>query len=117
MRRLKISDMHTQETVQGINKRYEKRENKREERALIAAKLETAIEKELLNRLKKGTYKDIYNLKQTEFEKGLEEIEEEEEQEKEYVQEDDSDEDDYGSYGDEEGEFEMDEDTKAYLEE
>jgi protein MAK16 len=51
MRRLKVSDMHTQEEVQSINKRYEKRENKREERALIAAKLETAIEKELLNRL------------------------------------------------------------------
>ena len=51
MRRLKVSDMHTQETTESINKRYEKRENKREDRALIAAKLETAIEKELLNRL------------------------------------------------------------------
>ena len=51
MRRLKVSSMHTYETVVGINKRYEKRENKREEKALIAAKLETAIEKELLGRL------------------------------------------------------------------
>ncbi len=62
MRRLKVSNMHTQEATESINKRYEKRENKREEKALIAAKLETAIEKELLGRLQKGTYKDIYNL-------------------------------------------------------
>jgi protein MAK16 len=63
MRRLKVSAMHTMEENQPINKRYEKRENKREEKALIAAKLETAIEKELLDRLQNGLYKDIYNIK------------------------------------------------------
>lgn len=71
-RKLKVSGMHTQEEIVGINKRYEKRENKREAKALIAAKLETAIEKELLTRLQKGTYKEIYNLEQTEFEQALE---------------------------------------------
>lgn len=56
-----------------INKRYEKRETKREAKALVAAKLETAIEKELLNRLQQGTYKEIYNLKEREFNDALDE--------------------------------------------
>ncbi len=47
---------------------------------MIAAKLETAIEKELLTRLQKGTYKDIYNLEQTDFEKNLDEEEVEHDQ-------------------------------------
>jgi len=67
--------MHTQETFEVINKRYEKRETKREAKALIAAKLDTAIEKELLNRLQAGTYKDIYNLAQENFNKALDEEE------------------------------------------
>ena len=62
-----------------INKRYEKRETKREAKALIAAKLETAIEKELLARLQAGTYKEIYNLEEKQFNDALDQEEEVEE--------------------------------------
>jgi protein MAK16 len=58
-----------------INKRSEKCEIKREVKALLAAKLENAIEKEQLNRLQAGTYRDIYNLKQEDFNKALDEEE------------------------------------------
>ena len=76
-RKLKISGMHTQEEMITINKKYEKRERNREARALIAAKLETAIEKELLNRLQSGTYKGIYNLDENVFTKVVDEKENE----------------------------------------
>jgi protein MAK16 len=47
-----------------INKKYEKREAAREKGAEKAAQVERAIEKELLQRLKSGTFypKEIYNL-------------------------------------------------------
>ena len=69
-RKLKISSMHTQEKLVVINKKYEKRETNREKAAEKAAKLEVAIEKELLNRLKSGTF---YNLDQQAFQKKLNE--------------------------------------------
>ena len=78
-RKLKVSGLHTQEEMETINKRYEKRETKREAKALIAAKLDLAIEKELLNRLQQGTYKGIYNLDQQNFNEELEKEEEQEE--------------------------------------
>lgn len=109
-RKLKISDMHTQETMEPINKRYEKRETNREAKALVAAKLENAIEKELLNRLQAGTYKDIYNLAQDEFNKALDEQELEEEAPEQFEEDYSDGEEDSMIGGFEGGESEIDED-------
>lgn len=62
----------------GIHRKIEQREERRERKALVAAKLEKNIEKELIERLAKGTYGDIYNFPEAPYQKALQQAEEEE---------------------------------------
>lgn len=97
-------ELRSKTRLVGVKKKVERREQAREKKAVNAAKLETAIEKELLERLRTGAYGDIYNFAQDEYEKvldsqmeGLGEMEDEEEvsgdeYEAEYEEEDSEDE-------------------------
>lgn len=105
-----------------------KREQKREARAKTVALIDNVIERELLERLKKGVYGEIYNLPQKTFESVLEKHGQQEEmneelidQEVEYIEdegeiegEEEDDEDAQYEYGSQE---EQEESDVEYLDE
>ncbi|RKO95583.1 Mak16-domain-containing protein [Caulochytrium protostelioides] len=95
MIRKKRAQFATTPLVVPINQKRERREASREVKALRAARLEQSIEKELLDRLRKGIYDTeetdgIVNADASAFTKALDQIEDELEEEQ-----DDDEEEDY----------------------
>lgn len=81
-RRLALKE--TERHYVGVKSKVKRREQTRERKALAAAKVERAIEKELLNRLKSGAYgEQPLNVDEKIWQKVLNGVEEEEEEEAE----------------------------------
>jgi protein MAK16 len=71
----------TKASLVTVHRKIDQREDRRERKALIAAKLERNIEKELVERLAKGTYGDIYNFPEMPYQKALDTLDSTAEQE------------------------------------
>jgi len=107
MRKIKLKELAGKKAkVVGINRKIDQREERREKKALVAAKIEANIEKELIERLAKGAYGDIYNFPEAPYQKALERFDEEEIENESSEEESNS----------EEEEMEMDEGLVEYVE-
>jgi len=100
MRKLKLREINGRKaSLTRVHRKVEQREERREKKALVAAKIENTIEKELVERLAKGTYGDIYNFPEVPYQKALESLKEgevEEESEEELETEDEMSDDEEG---------------------
>ncbi|CAN4114135.1 unnamed protein product [Withania somnifera] len=90
--RMRKLALKTREKIMTTPRKETKRESRRQEKAEKAALLDKNIEKELLERLSKGVYGDIYNYPEKKYQEildreALPEEEEEEEEEEETIME------------------------------
>jgi protein MAK16 len=92
MRKLKLKELagHKAKMVQAPTRKVAQREARREQKALVAAKITQKVEQELVDRLAKGTYGDMYNFAESSYTKALEQKETEEVETEEESEEEDS---------------------------